>query len=1114
MAKISPKGKTVIGTNKKDKIIWANKSAWKKALTVNAGKGNDTIDFSKSKYKNILNGQDGNDIIYGGLKNDKITGGKGKDTIYTGKGSNTIIINKGDGNDTIYNQGSKLTIKFNNPNTKDKITAFEKKGSDLIVTCTHAKAKGEKKAVSEVLTFKNYYNPDGTIANDNIYIAHKKTVKLSYTMENWKISGVNNEYRGTSNADTITGTDGNDIIYGNAGNDKIYGKNGNDKIDGGEGNDLLYGNDGNDIINARKGNDTVYGGYGDDVLTGGDGNDLIYGDDGNDLILGELGNDALYGGNGNDTILGHEGNDVLMGGDGDDSIEGNDGNDTIYGDAGNDVINAGSGNDYIEGGAGDDTIKGISGNNTILGGNGNDFIYSGSGNNTINGGDGVDYIDVTNGTNTIIFDNLTYNYDDTKIETIAGFKNDDILQINTLGGMDIYPISIDSKTRDLYLGAYANSINIKIADYSNETRNGWISVNGSESMKMSDFLTQNLMYIYTNNADILSNISSGTYFTLDGNDVLTGNINEGYYSGISVYAGNGNDSITNMGATDYTCIYGEDGDDTITTSSAEMHQGFLYGGAGNDVITANDSLVKVTIYGDEGDDILTGGRYIDGGTGNDTITSSRTGDVELSTNATYIYGGEGDDEIHVYNTHYNNVIYNFYLNQSDGNDVIYDDLVSIRQLRFMQRNKDKSFFDMVNEIRYAKNGNDLIIKYKDNNSDLYRNSITIKNYMISENQTNLRFYDSSGDYQLVKTFIDTHGIELNGTDGDDIINGSANADAIYAGDGDDFIYAGRGNDRIHTGSGNNTIVFYNNYYYDGNNNFDTLNDGNDIVYTDGGGVDTLDFGQAIAVKYAKSDNDLVISYNFNPASYWEARSSVTLKGFYDDTVNNSTHYIKLLGHDAIELNPEELTPEAITAHNNSIHFDTDSMSFTENVDLAAYGGNNSTYFNVYSTAGGTYYFNGEMGEYDVYTMNTLIPKVNIYDSDNHGIVNIYSGKFSSNNIFYDMQVTVENGVVTGCDYNSLWIYAPGQFDKGVRVWANPNLAGVTDGTPAQSISYIQDGYSNKLTDISALAQTTAAWIASNKEDGVYSTSALVSEGGDDAAAILALASGYINWQNP
>ena len=57
-----------------------------------------------------------------------------------------------------------------------------------------------------------------------------------------------------------------------------------------------------------------------------------------------------------------------------------------------------------------------------------------------------------------------------------------------------------------------------------------------------------------------------------------------------------------------------------------------------------------------------------------------------------------------------------------------------------------------------------------------------------------------------------------------------------------------------------------------------------------------------------------------------------------------------------------------------------------------------------------------------------------------------------------MQVTVENGVVTGCDYNSLWIYAPGQFDKGVRVWANPNLADVTDGTPAQSISYIQDGF--------------------------------------------------------
>ena len=79
MAKVTIKGKKVTGTKKKDKITWVKKSAWKKALTVNAGAGNDTINFSKSTYKNTLNGQGGNDLIKGGKKADKINGGTGKD---------------------------------------------------------------------------------------------------------------------------------------------------------------------------------------------------------------------------------------------------------------------------------------------------------------------------------------------------------------------------------------------------------------------------------------------------------------------------------------------------------------------------------------------------------------------------------------------------------------------------------------------------------------------------------------------------------------------------------------------------------------------------------------------------------------------------------------------------------------------------------------------------------------------------------------------------------------------------------------------------------------------------------------------------------------------------
>ena len=51
--KFVPKKNKVTGTKKKDKIVSTGKGIWKKALTVNAGKGNDVINFKKSNYKNM-----------------------------------------------------------------------------------------------------------------------------------------------------------------------------------------------------------------------------------------------------------------------------------------------------------------------------------------------------------------------------------------------------------------------------------------------------------------------------------------------------------------------------------------------------------------------------------------------------------------------------------------------------------------------------------------------------------------------------------------------------------------------------------------------------------------------------------------------------------------------------------------------------------------------------------------------------------------------------------------------------------------------------------------------------------------------------------------------------
>jgi len=147
---------------------------------------------------------------------------------------------------------------------------------------------------------------------------------------------------------------------------------------------------------------------------------------------------------------------------------------------------------------------------------------------------------------------------------------------------------------------------------------------------------------------------------------------------------------------------------------------------------------------------------------------------------------------------------------------------------------------------------------------------------------------------------------------------------------------------------------------------------------------------------------------------------------------------------------------------------------------------------------------GESGD-DTYNIESLYAKTVIYDSDNVGVVNIGTNK-SSLKVFYDMKVTISGGVITACDYNSLRLYTTdGGLLNGISIMANPNPAGATDGTPAQSITSVSDNNSHTLEDIDGLAYATANWIAANKADGVYSTAELVQ--GADSTAILGIATG-------
>ena len=166
------------------------KKAWQKALTVNAGAGNDVINFAKSNYNNIFYGEAGNDKITGGAGNNKIYGGKGKDTINAGKGNNTIYFNKGDGTDTILNGGGVDTLVFSKETTKTLKAKIS--GKNIVLTC--------KKGKNTVI-LKNYMSSGHSAQYVTI---GKKKVKIDTLLPVKNITGNTKTINGTPLRDNIT----------------------------------------------------------------------------------------------------------------------------------------------------------------------------------------------------------------------------------------------------------------------------------------------------------------------------------------------------------------------------------------------------------------------------------------------------------------------------------------------------------------------------------------------------------------------------------------------------------------------------------------------------------------------------------------------------------------------------------------------------------------------------------------------------------------------------------------------------------------------------------------------------------------------------------------------
>ena len=895
------KGK-VKGTAKADKITWTTSKDWAKAITVNAGAGNDAIDFRKSKYKNKLFGEAGNDTIYGGISNDSIDGGLGNDVIYGTKGNNTLKggsgvdkIYAGAGNDTIYAGAGNDIIDLSKGGAN---TVLLESGNNKI-------AKGGK-GVDKIYA--------GT-GNDTIYAgAGNDIIDLSK-------GGVNTVFLESGNNKVAKGGKGVDKIYAGTGKDTIYAGAGNDIIDLSKGgNNTVFLESGNNrILNGGKGVDKIYSGTGKDTITGGAGNDIIFADKGINTvnILKGDGHDKIYNVGSSNALLINFDSDIkrvysyaqganyiierhyndksvayttlqnfdyaaanakvtlkyngvahtladshLDGYDPanseivtlepDGSYTGSEAQKTYIvdaeDDARNNVIRTGEGNDIIYAGEGDNDVSIEGGSNKVVTGSGDDtIVIKGTGNNTVEVAGGENNINVNGTENTIKLGN------DAEAEntvTVTGKKNTVTAES---GNNDI--------TANATLTGGGNDITTAGGD-DNITLNG---VEGTEN------------HVNMGNGDNVIVINSYGASTLTGGtdrDIInvnhgTNNISTGGGAGDQVIIADGTNTV-NMAGTTGGSFVANGGNNTITGSSDK-----------NTTYTLNSGTTDLTL--NTSSDMQPGDGYstlVNGGT-NNTVTGSNKADrIHINGGViNTVNTGDSSDYVSVSGGQSN-------IDLGYANDTI-SVTVSDENTIYGGRGADSI------TIAYGSDDNKIYGGEKPTSGD-YAYTDTAKNIINVQGTGNEIWAGDQGDDIHVGYHVDTlySGINtIHGGAGNDNIDASVSDKAeIYGGAGNDTINGGHsGKKLIDGGTGNDTIgaegdanTIYGGLGQDTINLDDVTGSGKNLVY---GGEKPTSGDYA----YTDTDKNTISAKNAGYNEIWAGSQGDSITVGYSGSGYNTVH---------------------------------------------------------------------------------------------------------------------------------------------------------------------------------------------------------------------------------
>ncbi len=310
-----------------------------------------------------------------------------------------------------------------------------------------------------------------------------------------------------------------------------------------------------------------------------------------------------------------------------------------------------------------------------------------------------------------------------------------------------------------------------------------------------------------------------------------------------IYAGTGDDWVFAGAGDDY--VAGGAGDDVLFGGAGSD---VLVGGEGNDTLTGDGADVDAAgLSGDDyldggaGNDQLFGGKgddFLDGGAGDDTLVGGEGADI--------LFGGPGNDVL-IGGPGKDTYVFN----RGDGVEAIVDTPAGADD-------PEASVLVLGEGITAA----DVKFRLGSLLVDLGQGDAIHFNGFNPDDPFSTPVLDSIqfGD-GTVMSYEDVlaQGFDLDGTDGDDVIEGTAVTDRIDAKGGNDDIIAKAGDDAILGGTGNDAIdAGAGNDVVDAGTGDDVIEsgEGNDTITT-GDGAD-IAFGGGGNDSYAVGDGDLIV----------------------------------------------------------------------------------------------------------------------------------------------------------------------------------------------------------------------------------------------------------------